>query len=75
MFSPPPTCQLLSEPSDDLSSGLGAPWLKLGGADVSLFPCVLPETLTPDHNAGLIYATEFCGNVFGSHVTWNIFLY
>ena len=37
-----------------------------------LFP---KETLTPDYNAGLIYATEFCGNVFGSHITWNILLY
>lgn len=63
----------MSEPSADLGSGLGAARLKLGGAEISLFPCVLPETLTPDHNAGLIYATKFCGNLLGSHITWNIF--
>lgn len=71
---PVPPATLVSEPSGDLGSGLGAAWLKPGGADMSLFAWVLPETLTPDHNVGLIQATKFCANLLGSHITWNIFL-
>ena len=47
-----PPARLESEPSSDLGSGLAAAPLKLGGADMSLFTWILPETLTLDHMGG-----------------------